>query len=89
MSRLRSVHQLTPQEAELQSAVLKPGDTSDHCDSDGAKRLAQRIEQYWRERGYAVDMKLIEGAFIAAMRSTRVDIRSDMVNGMPRRGVAE
>lgn len=55
----------------------------DFCNVDGARRLKQRIEEYWRERGYAVDVKLIEAGFVAAMRSARTDVRSDMVNGFP------
>lgn len=55
----------------------------DFCNPDGARRLKQRIEDYWRERGYAVDVKLVEAGFVAAMRSARTDVRSDMVNGLP------
>lgn len=55
----------------------------DFCNVEGARRLKQRIEEYWRDRGYAVDIKLIEAGFVAAMRSARTDVRSDMVNGMP------
>ena len=55
----------------------------DFCNVDGARRLKQRIEEYWRERGYTVDVKLIEAGFVPAMRSARTDVRSDMVNGLP------
>jgi len=55
----------------------------DFCNTDGARRLKQRIEEYWRERGYQVDVKLVEAGFVAAMRSARTDVRSDMVNGLP------
>lgn len=57
----------------------------DFCSVDGARRLKQRIEDYWRERGYNVDVKLVEAGFVAAMRSARTDVRSDMVNGFPSR----
>jgi hypothetical protein len=57
----------------------------DFCNVDGAKRLKQRIEEYWRDRGYAVEVKLIDAGFVAAMRSARTDVRSDMVNGFPSR----
>lgn len=57
----------------------------DFCNVEGARRLKQRIEEYWRERGYSVDVKLIEAGFVAAMRSARTDVRSDMVNGLPAR----
>lgn len=55
----------------------------DFCNTDGARRLKQRIEEYWRDRGYQVDVKLVEAGFVAAMRSARTDVRSDMVNGLP------
>ena len=61
----------------------------DFCNPDGARRLKQRIEEYWRERGYAVEIKLVEAGFVAAMRSARCDVRSDMVNGMPARKADE
>lgn len=57
----------------------------DFCNVDGARRLKQRIEEYWRDRGFTVDVKLVEAGFVAAMRSARTDVRSDMVNGMPTR----
>ena len=57
----------------------------DFCDEDGAKRLQQKIKEYWEGRGYDVDVDLVNAGFVAAMRSARCDVRSDMVNGMPRR----
>ena len=61
----------------------------DFCSTDGARRLKQRIEEYWRERGFDVDIKLVDAGFVAAMRSARTDVRSDMVNGMPARRAPE
>lgn len=55
----------------------------DFCNADGARRLKQRIEEYWKERGFTVEVKLVEAGFVAAMRSARTDVRSDMVNGFP------
>jgi hypothetical protein len=57
----------------------------DFCNTDGARRIKNKIEEYWRERGYDVSVKLVDAGFVPAMRSARTDIRSDMVNGMPRR----
>jgi hypothetical protein len=57
----------------------------DFCTSEGARRLKQRIEDYWRERGYDVDVKLVDASFVAAMRSARTDVRSNMINGLPTR----
>jgi hypothetical protein len=58
---------------------------ADFCNVDGARRLKNKIEDYWKDRGFDVDIKLIDAGFMAAMRSARTDVRSDMVNGMPRR----
>jgi hypothetical protein len=58
---------------------------NDFCTEDGARRLKRLIEEYWRDRGYNVDIKLIDAGFMPAMRSARTDVRSDMVNGFPRK----
>jgi hypothetical protein len=65
----------------------KPGESrvKDWCDEEGAKRLREKINAYWAERGYEVDVDLVEAGFVPAMRSARTDVRSNMVNGMPRR----
>lgn len=57
----------------------------DFCNADGARRLKKRLEEYWRERGYDVTVRIVEAGFVAAMRSARSDVRSDMVNGFPTR----
>lgn len=62
--------------------------SGDFCNVDGAKDLKRRIEEYWASRGFDVEVKLVDGAFMAAMRSARTDVRSDMVNGMPVRRAA-
>lgn len=51
----------------------------------GAERLKEKLEAYWRERGYDVAVVLREATFHASVRSTRFDLRSDMINGYPRR----
>ena len=61
----------------------------DFCTNDGARRLKTKIEDYWRERGYNVDVKLVDASFVAAMRSARTDVRSNMVNGLPTHVAAE
>jgi hypothetical protein len=58
---------------------------SDHCTDDGAARLAQRIKDFWRKKGFEVDVDMRPEGFVSTMRSARTDVRSDMVNGMPRR----
>ncbi|HPF22997.1 MAG: lipoprotein [Hyphomonadaceae bacterium BRH_c29] len=59
----------------------------DWCDEEGAKRLREKIAAYWAERGYEVDVDLIDAGFVPAMRSARTDVRSNMINGMPRRRI--
>lgn len=58
---------------------------SDLCTETGARRLAQKIESYWRKQGFDVSIETREEGFVSTMRSSRTDLRSDMVNGMPRR----
>ena len=59
---------------------------SDYCSSDGANRLTAVINEYWRKKGFDVNVELVHQGFVSTMRSSRFDVRSDMVNGMPRRG---
>lgn len=57
----------------------------DYCDEAGAQRLKERIEEYWRARGLTVAVQLVEAGWASALRVVRVDIRSDMVDGLPRK----
>ncbi len=56
---------------------------ADHCNDEGARRLAARIQDYWRRRGFDVKVEMCEEGFVSTMRSARTDVRSNMVNGMP------
>lgn len=56
----------------------------DVCSKEGAKKLAAKIEAYWRERGQDVHIRFHDAGFVPSMRSARSDVRSDMVNGLPR-----
>ncbi len=58
---------------------------SDFCTEEGASYLANRIRDFWQKRGYAVDFETRKEGFVSTMRSARTDLRSDMINGMPRR----
>ncbi|MEE9347931.1 MAG: phosphoglycolate phosphatase [Robiginitomaculum sp.] len=57
--------------------------TGDYCTKDGAVRIKEKIEAYWAERGHAVTVNLVQGGFLASMRSARTDVRSNMINGVP------
>ena len=56
---------------------------TDLCDHDGARRLAMKIQDFWRKKGFDVSVETREEGFVSTMRSARTDLRSDMVNGMP------
>ena len=54
---------------------------SNHCNRDGAERLAQRIQRSWRDKGYAE-------ADVWAEASSTDDravwnVRSNLVGGVP------
>ena len=57
---------------------------TDFCSRDGAMALKEKIEAYWRDRGQNVMIALHNVGFHPAIRAARYDVRSDMVNGMPR-----
>lgn len=57
--------------------------SGDWCTNDGARKLKDKIEAYWRDRGFDVGIDLVDAGFVPAMRSGRTDVRSDMINGMP------
>jgi hypothetical protein len=60
------------------------GEPADYCSRDGALNLKAKIEAYWKERGHTVMIALHNVGFHPAIRAARYDVRSDMVNGMPR-----
>jgi hypothetical protein len=55
----------------------------DYCTREGAERIKKKIEDYWAERGCDVTVNLVQGGFLASMRSARTDVRSNMINGVP------
>ncbi len=65
------------------------GAEPDYCSRDGALNLKNKIEAYWRDRGHNVMIALHNVGFHPAIRAARYDVRSDMVNGMPRAGGAK
>lgn len=59
---------------------------SDTCSRRGAVEIARRIETYWQERGYLVETS-IEAADALNFASV-FGVRSDLVNGLPKRKLA-
>lgn len=62
-----------------------PIEARECCDRAGALRLRETIEAYWAARGAVVTVDLVHTGFAASMRGARYDIRSDMINGLPRK----
>lgn len=59
-------------------------------DKNGANELARRITEYWASRGYQVHIDLKPVEFTTELRSSRYDVRSNLVNGWPtRKGSSE
>ena len=66
------------------SAPNHEPEQADFCSREGAAALKAKIEAYWRERGLDVMLSLHNVGFHPAIRAARYDVRSDMINGMPR-----
>ncbi len=56
---------------------------ADLCNRDGADRLASKIQDFWRKQGFDVVVEMRDEGFVSTMRSSRTDVRSNMINGMP------
>ena len=68
--------------AQILKRIVMKGD---YCTKEGAERLKDQIEAYWAERGHDVRVNLVNGGFLASMRSARTDVRSNLINGVPTR----
>lgn len=55
----------------------------DYFTEDGARLIKEKIVAYWLERGLRVEVYFKHGAFAPALRTARVDVRSNMINGIP------
>ncbi|MGQ0533056.1 MAG: hypothetical protein ACT4OF_10260 [Caulobacteraceae bacterium] len=66
-----------------------PRDADNYTDRTGAEVLKARIVAYWRERGYEIQVTLAQAEFSPALRASRFDVRSELVNGLPRRCCAQ
>lgn len=72
---------ILPMESDRSDA---PYGGSNFTDRTGARVLKERIEAYWRERGFEIQVNLVEAPFSPAIRAARVDIRSELINGLPK-----
>ncbi len=65
-------------------ALAPTGEGADWTCATGAAAIKSKIEAYWRDRGYEVQVMLVDGPFSPALRASRVDVRSELINGLPR-----
>lgn len=70
--------------AQSAEFVRAPREQADYCSQAGALALKAAIEAYWRARGHEVMVGLAATGFDPAVRAARFDVRSDLVNGLPR-----
>ncbi|MBL8530642.1 MAG: hypothetical protein JNK94_02815 [Hyphomonadaceae bacterium] len=71
-------------------AAFRPeAEPADYCSREGAAVLKAKIEAYWAARGQHVTVLLHNVGFHPAIRAARFDVRSDMINGMPRTGAGK
>lgn len=68
----------------LEVFAVSDREPADYTSREGAMALKAKIEAYWRERGKDVMIALHNVGFHPAIRAARFDVRSDMVNGLPR-----
>lgn len=75
---------IEPSDAETPLFAPGGGGLLDYCTHAGADVLRRKIESYWKERGCDVMVTLHNVGFHPAIRAARYEIRSDLVNGLPR-----
>ena len=63
---------------------MRDDKTCDLSTKSGAAALAEKIREYWNERGFAVLLSVEEKGFHPATRAIRFEVRSDLVDGLPR-----
>lgn len=54
----------------------------------GARILLSKIKEYWASKGYEVDGQIYPAGYSERLRSTVYEVRTDLVNGMPRKRLA-
>lgn len=64
---------------------MRDDKTFDLSTRSGAAALAAKIREYWSDRGFEVLLSVEEKGFHPATRAVRFEVRSDLVDGLPRR----
>lgn len=65
--------------------MSKTDTKNDLSSAAGAAHLCERINAYWRERGFDPNARPVRLPYRPAMRSTSFAIKSDLVAGQPPR----
>lgn len=83
---LRPIADFSDERGDDGSALHAPSAAGmmDYCTREGADALRRRIEAFWKERGYDVMVTLHNVGFHPAIRAARYELRSDLMNGLPR-----
>lgn len=61
----------------------------DYCTAEGARILKGRIARFWADKDKRVSIHGVVGSYSSCGYTTRMDLRSDMVNGLPREACHE
>jgi len=64
-------------------------DHGETCDRAGAERIARKIEEFWAAQGKIVNIRIVPKGFHAAIRSTRFEVHSDLIDGLPTPGAVK
>lgn len=70
-----------PQSPFYADAVNRP----DYTTHEGAKLLRDKIATYWKKQNLTPLIRTTTETYCAKTNAPRTDIRSDMVDGLPRR----
>lgn len=68
---------------------MREEQSQDLSTKSGAAALAARIREYWSERGFEVLLSVEEKGFHPVTRAVRFEVRSDLVDGLPRRSCTQ
>ena len=55
----------------------------DYCTKEGAEVLAERIRNYWKDRGYEITTSITECGFHPTIRHSRWVVHSTLKDGLP------
>lgn len=73
-----------------EEAPRPPREIPETLNKEGASRLKAKIQAHWESRGFlAPKIELENAGFVNSARCARFDVRSDMVNGLPRVRVSD